>query len=219
MGKPLVVFAPGLGLDELEWQRVRSRLEGPSVVVTLPSLGQPAARGTDLQVEAQAARLVQRLPPGGPLVLVGHSASCPVIAHAASLTPRVVGLVLVGPVTDPAAATWPALVVQWARTAVHEPWWQLPELFRQWRRTGLGSMYRGMDAIRSFRTDVALEAAGVPVVIVRGGRDRIAAKRWSTTLSHASDGHLSTIRTAAHMVPVTHPEAVTAAVDRIVAAL
>ncbi|MBO1753616.1 alpha/beta fold hydrolase [Allobranchiibius sp. CTAmp26] len=214
MVNPLVVLVPGLGLDEREWASVRTLLDAASVVVALPSMGEPVGRGIDLRVEAQAALLAQRLPHGEPLILVAHSASCPVAAAVASQSVDVVGLVLVGPVTDPAAASWPRLFVQWARTAVREPWWQLPSLLRQWAHTGPGSMLRGMDAVRCFRTDLALHSVRVPVVIVRGERDRIAAKEWSAALARASNGHLSTVGGAAHMVPVTHPGAVIAAVDR-----
>lgn len=130
-----------------------------------------------------------------------------------------VGLVLVGPVTDPAAASWPRLLVQWARTAVREPWWQLPALFRQWARTGPGSMIRGMNAVRPFRTDHALRSVQAPVAIVRGERDQIAAKEWSATVQSASGGHLSTVRGAAHMVPTTHPDAVVDAAHHVLAAV
>ncbi|NYJ73553.1 alpha/beta fold hydrolase [Allobranchiibius huperziae] len=219
MGNPLVVFVPGLGLDELEWERVRARLDRDSVVVVLPTMGQPAPRGLDLRVEAQAALLARRLPRNAPLILVAHSASCPIAADLASRSGDVVGLVLVGPVTDPAAASWPRLLVQWARTAVREPWWQLPALFRQWARTGPGSMIRGMNAVRPFRTDHALRSVQAPVAIVRGERDQIAAKEWSATVQSASGGHLSTVRGAAHMVPTTHPDAVVDAAHHVLAAV
>lgn len=41
---PLVVLVPGLGLGADAWKAVRDELQGPSIVVLLPSLGQPAPR-------------------------------------------------------------------------------------------------------------------------------------------------------------------------------
>jgi pimeloyl-ACP methyl ester carboxylesterase len=117
---PVVVFAPGRGLDARSWQPVRHTLSGPRAVVLLPSLGQPARRGTDLRVERQAERLLQTLPKQRPIILVGHSASCPVVVEAAAQSGYVAGFVLVGPVTDPAAQTWPRMLTQWVRAAGQE---------------------------------------------------------------------------------------------------
>ena len=211
----LIVFVPGLGLDTRSWQLVRQEVWEPSAVVLLPSMGEPARRGTDLPVETQAERLLQRLPKGGSIILVGHSASCPVVVEAASRTNDVVGLVLVGPVTDPTAHSWPRMLSQWARTASHERPREGLTLFPQYRRTGPVSMLRGMDAIRPFRTDFALGQLALPVEIVRGDKDRIASLEWSSVLQRVSNGRLTTIQGAAHMVPLTHPTAVVRAIDRV----
>jgi pimeloyl-ACP methyl ester carboxylesterase len=136
------------------------------------------------------------------------------VVEAARRTATVVGLVLVGPVTDPAASTWPRMLAQWVRTATHERFSEAAVLVPQYRRTGPGSMVRGMDAIRHFRTDVALTGLGVPVEIVRGHKDRIASRQWSAALRRIADGRLTTVHGAAHMVPLTHPTAVAAAVAR-----
>lgn len=212
---PVVVFVPGLGLDSRSWRRVRHELRGPSAVVLLPSMGQRAQRRTDLSVESQAARLLRSLPSGQAIILVAHSASCPVVVEAASRERDVIGLVLVGPVTDPAAHTWPRMLSQWARTASHERPGETPVLAPQYRHTGILSMLRGMDAVRHFRTDLAATRLNLPVEIVRGDKDRIASHEWSSALGQASNGRLTTIHGAAHMVPLTHPHAVVAAVDRL----
>ena len=217
-GHPLVAFVPGLGLDADEWQAVRAGLTASSVVVLLPSLGKPAPRPADLRAEAHASGLLASLPTGTPTIVVGHSASCPVVVKAAARSDDVVGLVLVGPVTDPAAQSWPRMLRQWARTATRERPSEAATLARQYRRTGPVSMLRGMNAVRAFRTDLALKALTLPVEIVRGRKDRIATQDWCSELTRTSNGHLTTIDGAAHMVPLTHPEAVVAAVDRVWAA-
>jgi pimeloyl-ACP methyl ester carboxylesterase len=211
----LVALVPGLGLDGRSWERVRERLSVPNSVVLLPSLGQPAPRGGDLRVERQAERLVHRLPGDQRVILVGHSAGCPVAVAAAALSSDIVGLVLVGPVTDPAAQTWPRMVAQSARTATHEAPSELRVLLPQYRRTGLSSMRRGMDAMRRFRTDLALGRLTLPVEIVRGDQDRIASAEWASVLRRASDGRVTTVAGAAHMVPLTHPAAVSSAIQRV----
>lgn len=211
---PGVVLVPGLGLDARSWRLVRKAIDGPSSVVLLPSMGMPAPRGSALSVESQASRLLESLPEGASVILVGHSASCPVVVEAARRTATVVGLVLVGPVTDPAAPTWPRMLAQWVRTASHERFSEAAVLVPQYRRTGPVSMVRGMDAVRHFRTDVALTGIGLPVEIVRGHADRIASRQWSAALRRIAGGRLTTVHGAAHMVPLTHPAAVAAAVAR-----
>ena len=205
---------PGLGLDSRSWRLVRKAIDSCSFVVLLPSMGQPAPRGSRLSVESQATRLMASLPEGAPVVLVGHSASCPLVVEAARRTAQVVGLVLVGPVTDPAGATWPRMLAQWARTALHERFSEAAVLGPQYRRTGPLSMVRGMNAIRHFRTDVALIGLDLPVEIVRGQHDRIGSPEWSSALRAICDGDLTTVHGAAHMVPLTHPRAVATAVAR-----
>jgi pimeloyl-ACP methyl ester carboxylesterase len=107
---------------------------------------------------------------------------------------------------------------QWARTASHEWPSEAAALVPQYRHTGILSMLRGMDAMRHFRTDLALSQLHVPVEVVRGEQDRIASHEWSSVLRRVSNGRLTTIQGAAHMVPLTHPTAVAAAVDRLLLA-
>ncbi|MEV5967124.1 alpha/beta hydrolase [Kribbella sp. NPDC051952] len=217
-----LLFVPGLGLDSREWYGVLRCLNDqtaaatdPASVVLLPSLGQRAPRGTELRVEALAERLANVVQPGA--VLVGHSAGCAVAIEIAARSTSVAGLVLVGPATDPRAATWPRLITQLIRTAVHEHWWEAPILLPQYFSTGLGSMARGMNAVRSFRSDRAIARTSVPVAIVHGSRDRIAPYDWCSQLAEAAGGQafVTSVPGAAHMVPITHPEAIAVAVQAI----
>jgi pimeloyl-ACP methyl ester carboxylesterase len=225
--RPGLVFVPGLGLDAREWDGVRRCLREHGVpddesVVLLPSLGHPAAREVELHVEALAERLVERLVEAvrdskRGVVLVGHSASCPVVVETAARCASVVGLVLIGPVTDPRAATWPRMVARWLRTAVHERLWEIPVLVPQYSGTGLGSIVRGMNAMRSFRSDRAVARTSAPVAIVRGSRDRIAPYDWCRQLVRAAagPGSVTSVPGAGHMVPLTHPQAVAVAIRAV----
>ncbi|MDP9427638.1 MAG: alpha/beta hydrolase [Actinomycetota bacterium] len=96
MPEPLIrpVLVPGLGLDERSSAGLRR--EEPTDVVLLPGMG---LRGSVPPLEELAARLRARLGEG-PVLLVGHSQGCQVVAAAAG-DPRVAGLVLLGPTTDP----------------------------------------------------------------------------------------------------------------------
>ena len=88
----------------------------------------------------------------------------------------------------------------------------------QYRRTGAATMVRGMDAMRWYRTDQALSRLDIPVVVIRGARDRIASQDWSARLSAIARGRLHVVGGAAHMIPLTHPDAVVAAVREVASA-
>lgn len=126
-------------------------------------------------------------------VLVGHSANCPVVAEAATRSDAVVGLVLVGPVTDRRARTWPRMIGQWLRTAAHERAWETGVLAPQYAKVGLRSIVTGMSSTRRYRTDVALSAVTVPTVVVRGQHDRVAPARWCAALSRTPGVELVTV--------------------------
>lgn len=211
----VVVLVPGLGLDARAWASVRHLLTGPSLVVPLPSMGGPAGRGTDLRVEQQSRRLISALPPGRRVILVGHSASCPVVVDAATRTSAVAGLVLVGPVTDPAARSWPRLLARWLRTATHERLWEVPVLAPQYLSTGVLSMVRGMNHIRRYRTDAGLSTLSVPTLVIRGRNDRIAPARWCDQLALTARTAVISVPRAAHMVPLTHPHVIAKAAERL----
>lgn len=210
-----MVLVPGLGLDARALTLVQHRLTGPSLVILLPSMGVPADRGTDLHVEHQSRRLLDALPPGREVILVGHSASCPVVVDAATRTSAVAGLVLVGPVTDPDATSWPRMLARWLRTARHERLWQLPVLAPQYLSTGTLSMARGMNHMRRYRTDAGLATLSLPTLIIRGQHDRIAPAPWCDRLAVTAHTVVTSVPRAAHMVPLTHPHVIAEAADRL----
>jgi pimeloyl-ACP methyl ester carboxylesterase len=200
------VAVPGLGLSAAVARRTLDRLPAAArSAVLLPAFGLRARRDTHVTPEELARRLLDRLP-DEPSVLVGHSASCQVVAEAALRAPaRVAALVLVGPTTDPRAAAWPPLVRRWLRTAAHERPGQVPLLVWAYARTGLVSMARGMDAARRHRLDRALARVTCPVLVVRGPHDAICPADWAADLAaRAPDGRSETLPAGAHMVPITH---------------
>ncbi|MGS0684971.1 alpha/beta fold hydrolase [Nakamurella sp. GG22] len=183
-------------------------------MILLPAFGRRASGRIDPAPERLATLLLGEVPVGGPVVIIGHSASCQIAAEAAVLAPdRVAGLVLVGPTTDPRATTWSALGGRWLRTAVHERPSQVPLLVGAYARTGPVSMARGMNAARQHRIDRTLADVTCPVLVVRGPHDAICPADWAAELAASTGrGSSETLHGGAHMVPVTHPDALAASV-------
>jgi pimeloyl-ACP methyl ester carboxylesterase len=210
--RPTLVCVPGLGLEAVEWRTTTRALErrgedGAARVHPLPGYGERPRRGEDLRPATLGARVAAGLPGG--TVLVGHSASCQVLARAAALAPqRVTGLVLVGPTTDPRAGTWPRLAGRWLRTAAWERPAQVPLLVRSYTRVGLGGMLRAMEVARREDIREDLSAVRCPVLVVRGRHDRICPEAWADDLAAVAPpgSRAVTLPRGAHMVPVTHGE-------------
>ena len=226
LGDPMLVMVPGLGLQASAWgptaQGLHALRGGADVsIVQLPGYGERARRREPLAPEVLGARLAALLPADRPVALCGHSASCQVVAHAAVRRPgAVVGLVLVGPTTDPRAATWRGLVGRWLATARHEEAWQVPTLARQYSRTGLVTMGRAMEEARRDRIEATLDRTECPVLLLRGAEDHIAPEDWLARLAAYRDPggnprgerRLVTLPTGGHMVPLTHGHLVAEAV-------
>ena len=202
---------PGLGLDERSSARLRRRIGG--AVVILPGLGLSRRVGS---LDDLAAELIASLP-SRRVVLVGHSQSCQVVVAAAQRDPRVVGVLLLGPTTDPRMLRLRVLAARWVRTAVHEPWWQAPLVAAQWLRTGPRAMAALWRQIAGDPMDERLRGVAVPVVVVRGQRDALCPHDWAVHLTDcAPHGRLVELAGAAHMTPQTRPADVAGLVRELV---
>ena len=201
---PRVVLVPGLGLDARSSARLRADLS--AYVVILPGMG---LRGPVPGLEELAARLLGELGEG-PVLLVGHSQSCQVVAAAAG-DPRVAGLVLLGPTTDPRLRSVAGLIRRWVATAARERWPQAPLALPQWLRTGPRAMRQLWVVAAPDRIDARLRTVRVPVTVVRGTRDRLCPQDWAATVAAAAPGgRLVELAGAAHLTPMTHPRQVAA---------
>ncbi|WP_029433243.1 alpha/beta fold hydrolase [Blastococcus sp. URHD0036] len=202
MSAPRLVLVPGLGLDHRSSARVRRRI-GADVVV-LPGMG---LRGPVPPPAGLAARLLAELGPG-PVVLVGHSQSCQVVAAAATDV-RVAAVVLLGPTTDPRLRSVRGLTGRWLATAWAEPWWQAPLVLAQWLTTGPRAMAALWRRAAPDPIAARLAAVVVPVTVVRGSRDRLCSGPFAAAVAAAAPrGRLVELPGAAHMTVQTHPDAV-----------
>ena len=200
-----LVLVPGLGLDERSSAALRRFVDAD--VVRLPGMG---LRGPVPPLPELARRLRAALGEG-PVVLVGHSQSCQVVAAVAEHDARVVGVVLLDPTTDPRLLRLRGLVARWLRTAWHEPLRSYPLVTVQWLTTGPRAMRSLWRRTAPDRIEHRLRRVGVPVTVVRGTRDRLCPHDWAAALAAAAPrGVLVEIPGAAHLTVQTHPAEVAA---------
>jgi pimeloyl-ACP methyl ester carboxylesterase len=208
-----LVLVPGLGLDRRSSARLRRHVDAD--VVVLPGMG---LRGPVPPLAELADRLLAEVGPG-PVVLVGHSQSCQVVAAAAG-DPRIAAVVLLGPTTDPRLRSVRGLAGRWLATAWAEPWWQAPLVAVQWLTTGpraMAALWRraAPDPIAARLTGVA-----VPVTVVHGSRDRLCSRPFAAAVAAAAPrGRLVVLPGAAHMTVQTHPAAVAALLGEVLASV
>lgn len=201
------VFVPGVGLDERSCAATMESLDQPCVAVTLPGYGLTAHDASDVSPEALARTLLSELEARGlaSATLVGHSASCQVVAEAATQAPgKANRLVLIGPTLDPSARSWQRLAARWAATARRENPRLVPSLARQYTKIGLGSMLRCMEAARHHDILKALGNNTRPLLVVRGRHDAIANTNWIDRVADAGRGRARTLSAGGHMVVSTH---------------
>lgn len=215
--RPLLVAVPGLGLSCDTVAPTLSALgEVAARCIPLPGYGLPASPSTRLAPPDLAERLleeIERTHLSQRVVFMGHSSSCQIVTEAAvRCGDRAKGLVLVGPTTDPRAASWAALIVRWLATAMNETPRQIPLLLRDYAHTRLGCMYEAMDASRRHRVERIVTRLRCPLLIVRGPDDRIVPADWIRALATAGRGHAITLPAGAHMLPITHPGALAAVI-------
>jgi pimeloyl-ACP methyl ester carboxylesterase len=219
---PDVVLVPGLGLGPEAYEPTARHLESPHRVVTLPGFGTPARAGDRLDTPALAERLLAELAgyDETSVVLVGHSASCQIVARAAASRPDLVaGLVLIGPTGDIEASSWSTLAWRWLRSAVREPPRLIPTLTKQYFRTRFRSMARAMDRARRYDLAAllpALTGLSVATVVVRCRHDRIAPAAWVERVAGLAGGEVRTLQSGAHMPVLTNGVELASAIDRAV---
>lgn len=220
-GPPTVVAVPGNGLSVDGWRAPTRLLGSGTAVVALPSHGLPARRDDALDPGSNADRLLGRLDElgAGRVVLLGHSASCQVVAEAARRAQdRVAALVLVGPTTDPHAPTWPRLAGRWLATAAHESPTQVTLLARDYSHSGLVTFARAMEQARRHAIGQVLAATDHPVLLVRGPHDHIAPADWLDRIAALRPGITgATLPAGGHMVPITHARDLVAVAGEFVA--
>ena len=116
--------------------------------------------------------------------LLGHSMGTQVGAHvAARHADRVRGLVLAGPVVDPAYPRAWRLALRWLRDAGHEPPSLLARQAPEWLRTGPRRVAATMAATLRDPFPETLDAVRSPVLVVRGRHDRLSTPSWARSLA------------------------------------
>ncbi|WP_109524988.1 alpha/beta fold hydrolase [Nocardia aurea] len=137
-----------------------------------------------------------------PAYWAGPAAARWPVDGAARFTGRTGALVLVGPTVDPHAR----LVGQWLRNAVRESPRMTPLNVADYRDAGPRRVPASFGASLRDRIEDKLLYVDLPVLVVRGGKDRMVSQVWAEEVTRLlPHGRLSVMDGLPHMVPYRDP--------------
>jgi pimeloyl-ACP methyl ester carboxylesterase len=163
--------------------------------------------GTALDVGGHADLIAALLDTLGaaPVALLGNSFGCQVAVDVALRRPDLVAaLILVGPTTDPAAATARGQLGRLVRDLLHEDPRQAPILAADIRDAGPRRILQTLRYAVNDHIDAKLPALRVPTLLIRGSLDRVAPQSWLDRAAALTPrARTLTIEGAAHNVVTT----------------
>lgn len=214
-----VVLLHGIGMSHLTWAKVQPLLADRARVISLdlPGFGATRRPGrrfdlTDFSDAVDAA--CQRLGVGNRL-LVGHSMGTQVAVELAARSPApVTGLVLVGPVTDPARRTVRSQAARLALDTMREPPWVNGRVLTDYVKGGVGWYLSTLGPMLDYPIEERIRDITCPVLVMRGELDPVAPSAWCHRLAGNAPGwsRVVTVPGKSHVIPLTDADGVNEAV-------
>lgn len=223
--EPAYVLIHGIGVSHRYLTRLHTVLSASGVTYSLdlPGFGGTPKPGRPLSVADYGAFIADALAARGitSYVLVGHSMGVQFAIEAALYAPdRAAQLVLMGPVVDSrhknVARQSLALFLDGLLAESPTSNWVV---FMDYVRCGPRWYLNELPVMMAYPTEKRLAAVDVPVLVLRGARDRVAGPDWSQRLARAvPQGRFVEIPGAGHVAQHLRPDAVADAIRSFVAA-
>jgi 2-hydroxy-6-oxonona-2,4-dienedioate hydrolase len=196
---PVVVLLHGLGVSSRYMLPLARELAPQFRVhaVDLPGFGRSEPPAEVLDVPALADALLAWIDAAGlaaPAV-VANSIGCQVAASAMARSPQALDrAVFIGPTFDRRGRSLPAQVVRLLRAGVRERPGLAAVMARDYAACGLRRVARTARQALAHPIEDDLPAITRPVLVVRGGRDRVVPQRWAEEVTAAlPDGRLAVV--------------------------
>lgn len=221
VGGPGVLLVHGIGVSGRYFDPLTRILAVTHRVVTpdLPGFGDSGRPRPALSIAQQAIaleRLLEKTVPHCPL-LVGHSMGAQVVTELAVRNPGLASaVVLIGPVTDPAACSAARQAWRLARDTALEPWWINARVLRDYLRGGPRSFAGSLGHMLNYPLERRLAAVTEPVLLVRGSRDPVCPREFLHRLGDGAAGaRVTEIPATAHVAMADRPDLVAEALRLI----
>jgi pimeloyl-ACP methyl ester carboxylesterase len=221
---PAVVLIHGLAVSHRYLMPTAQALNGRAVYVPdLPGFGLSDKPGEVLDVSRHTDVLAGWLDSlaTAPVALLGNSFGCQIAVELTHRRPDLVAaLILVGPTTDPAAASMWGQLRRLAVDLWFEDWRQAPILLADIRDAGLRRVIVTLRHAVHDHIEKKLPSIRVPTLLARGAHDWIAPRRWLARAA-ALTPHAGTLvlEGAAHNAVATAGPQLAAAVNAFLESL
>lgn len=210
--RPPVVLVHGLGLSGRYMMPTAERLAARYRVRVpdLPGFGDSDKPGHVLDVPGLAAALHAWIEAAvrEPVVLLGNSFGCQIIAEFAARHPTLTaGTILQGPTTPPEERSWLMQFVRWRQNAPFNPPDLSPLAYGDYRKAGyLRTLLTFHHSLRH-RVEEVLPRVRAPSLVVRGEHDPICREGWAEQVAAwLPRGRLVLIPAVAHTLVYTSPD-------------
>jgi pimeloyl-ACP methyl ester carboxylesterase len=186
-----VVLVHGYGIGSSYFVPLAARLshQAPVFAPDLPGHGASDHDARPLTIPELAQALGAWMDAMGlrGAVVVGHSLGCQVALHLAATRPALASrLVLIGPTADARARSTLRHAWRGLRTSAHEKPGGAALMALDDSRAGREVLRDEMRSMVEDRPEEVVKAVRCPVVLVRGGQDRIVSQAWAQRLAHAA---------------------------------
>jgi pimeloyl-ACP methyl ester carboxylesterase len=175
------VLLHGLAVSHRYLMPTAAALPGQVHVPDLPGFGLSARPPAVLDTEEHAAVVARWMDQDGlsRAAVLGNSFGCQVAVELAVRRPDLVAaLILVGPTTDPAAASIPGQIGRWMRDLRREDERQARMIAADVRDAGLRRVYVTLRHSVRHRIERRLPLLRAPVLLLRGEHDPVAPQPW-----------------------------------------
>jgi pimeloyl-ACP methyl ester carboxylesterase len=205
-GDRTFVIIHGVGLSHRVYGRLASQLArcGTVIGIDLPGFGGLARPSHPVSIEDLAKVTAELLHEMGvaEYVAIGHSMGAQVALELAIIdSARAQSLVFVGPVVNPIRRTLGQQGLALARDTAREPVATNLLVLRDYLACGVRWYVAETLEMMSYRIELRVRAATVPVLVLRGEHDPIAQQEWCVELARlAPRGESATIPRHRHVV-------------------
>jgi pimeloyl-ACP methyl ester carboxylesterase len=222
-GAPVYVLVHGIGMSHRSLERLHGVLAENATVHTidLPGFGGvPRPRG-DLDVPTMAAalgRVIDGL--GAPrVVAVGHSMGAQWVTELGLQRPDLVShVVTIGPAVDARHRTLVAQALALGIDSTRELPGTNAIVFTDYLRCGVRWYARQAQEMLAYPIEERVSLLRMPLLVVRGGWDPVAGRRWSREVRDAGGAELVEIPRRPHHAQRSAPRAVASAIRAFVEA-
>jgi 2-hydroxy-6-oxonona-2,4-dienedioate hydrolase len=146
----------------------------------------------------------------GPVILVGNSMGCQIIADLAARAPhRVKAVVLIAATVDPSARTFWKQLKRLLIDATREPLSLLYIHFRSFLAAGLRRSIQTAKYALEDRIEINLPRISCPALVISGTRDPLSPQAWAEQVaSLIPQGRLALIQGGSHALNYSAPDKV-----------